>query len=166
MGVEELRGFVSERLPEYMVPAVFVWLDSLPLTVNGKVDREKLPVPEGGRPRLEQRFVAPRTSAERVLADVWGEVLGVSRIGVHDNFFALGGDSLMAVRAVGRIREAFPADYTLPELFSAPTIAGCAAVVERLLGEAADLDALVDEVAGLSDEEIAARLAEGERSHE
>ncbi|MFD0533578.1 phosphopantetheine-binding protein [Actinomadura luteofluorescens] len=108
----------------------------------------------------------PRSSAERVLAEVWGEVLGVSRIGVHDNFFTLGGDSLMAVRAVGRIREAFPADYTLPELFAAPTIAGCAATVERLLNEAADLDALMDEVAGLSDEEVAARLAEGEKSHE
>ncbi|WP_338743669.1 amino acid adenylation domain-containing protein [Actinomadura luteofluorescens] len=166
VGVEELRGFVGGRLPEYMVPAVFVWLGSLPLTVNGKVDRGALPVPEGERPRLGERFVEPRSSAERVLAEVWGEVLGVSRIGVHDNFFALGGDSLMAVRAVGRIREAFPADYTLPELFAAPTIAGCAATVERLLSEAADLDALMDEVAGLSDEEVAARLAEGEKSHE
>ncbi|MGC4954238.1 amino acid adenylation domain-containing protein [Actinomadura citrea] len=166
VGVEELRGFVSGRLPEYMVPAVFVWLGSLPLTVNGKVDRGALPVPEGERPRLGQRFVAPRTSAERVLAGLWSEVLGVSEIGVHDNFFTLGGDSLMAVRVVGRIREAFPADYTLPELFAAPSISGCAAAVERLLSDAADLDALVDEVAGLSDEEIAARLAEGEKSHE
>jgi acyl carrier protein len=149
-----------------MVPAVFVWLGSLPLTVNGKVDRGALPVPEGERPRLGQRFVAPRTSAERVLAGLWSEVLGVSEIGVHDNFFTLGGDSLMAVRVVGRIREAFPADYTLPELFAAPSISGCAAAVERLLSDAADLDALVDEVAGLSDEEIAARLAEGEKSHE
>ncbi|WP_373292927.1 AMP-binding enzyme, partial [Actinomadura citrea] len=93
VGVEELRGFVSGRLPEYMVPAVFVWLGSLPLTVNGKVDRGALPVPEGERPRLGQRFVAPRTSAERVLAGLWSEVLGVSEIGVHDNFFTLGGDS-------------------------------------------------------------------------
>ncbi|SNR35476.1 non-ribosomal peptide synthetase [Actinomadura mexicana] len=166
VGVEELREFVGSRLPEYMVPGVFVWLGSLPLTVNGKVDRERLPVPEGERPRLGQRFVEPRTSAERVLAGLWSEVLGVSRIGVHDNFFTLGGDSLMAVRVVGRIREAFPADYTLPEMFAAPSIAGCAAAVERLLSDAADLDALVDEVAGLSDEEIAARLAEGGKSHE
>ncbi|WP_329094669.1 amino acid adenylation domain-containing protein [Actinomadura citrea] len=102
VGVEELRGFVSGRLPEYMVPAVFVWLGSLPLTVNGKVDRGALPVPEGERPRLGQRFVAPRTSAERVLAGLWSEVLGVSEIGVHDNFFTLGGDSITSIVVMSR----------------------------------------------------------------
>ncbi|NYD44509.1 amino acid adenylation domain-containing protein/non-ribosomal peptide synthase protein (TIGR01720 family) [Actinomadura luteofluorescens] len=102
VGVEELRGFVGGRLPEYMVPAVFVWLGSLPLTVNGKVDRGALPVPEGERPRLGERFVEPRSSAERVLAEVWGEVLGVSRIGVHDNFFTLGGDSITSIVVMSR----------------------------------------------------------------
>lgn len=102
MGVEELREFVGSRLPEYMVPGVFVWLGSLPLTVNGKVDRERLPVPEGERPRLGQRFVEPRTSAERVLAGLWSEVLGVSRIGVHDNFFTLGGDSITSIVVMSR----------------------------------------------------------------
>jgi amino acid adenylation domain-containing protein/non-ribosomal peptide synthase protein (TIGR01720 family) len=97
----ELRSFVAEGLPDYMVPAHFVVLDELPLTPNGKLDRGALPAPEG-RPELDSAYVAPRTPAEEVLARIWCEVLGVERVGVHDNFFELGGDSILSIQIVAR----------------------------------------------------------------
>jgi len=135
----ELRNFLKDKLPDHMVPAVFVVLDALPLTTNGKVDRSALPPPDGQRPELAEVFVACRTPTEELLAEIWGQVLGVERIGVHDNFFELGGHSLLATQAVSRIREAFQVEMPLRRLFEAPTIVGLAETIDQNRG--ADLQA-------------------------
>jgi amino acid adenylation domain-containing protein len=122
-----LRDHLRERLPEYMVPAVFVRLERLPLTENGKLDRRALPAPQdelmapGSRP--------PENPTEKRIADIWSEVLGRSAVGVHDDFFDLGGHSLLATRVLSRLRQAFRFEITWTDLFANPTIAGLAALV-------------------------------------
>src|SRR5207247_11396817 len=96
--VTELRNWVKERLPEYMVPSAFVMLQAIPVTHNGKVDRRALPVPDTLRPDLEQGYLAPRTSAEESLASIWGEGLKLERVGADDNYFEIGGDSILAIQ--------------------------------------------------------------------
>jgi len=98
----DLRGWVGSRLPEYMIPQFWVTLDSLPLTANGKVDRQALPAPDSKRPELKESYVAPRNRVERLLTEVWEQVLGVQRVGVHDNFFELGGDSIRSILVIAR----------------------------------------------------------------
>ena len=126
----ELRVFLKEKLPEHMVPAVFVSLDSFPLTPNGKVDRRALPAPGETRPELDKELVESRTPTEEILADIWAQVLGVGRVGIHDNFFDLGGHSLLATQVVSRIREAFQMEMPLRRLFETPTVAGLAESIE------------------------------------
>ncbi|HUF34974.1 MAG TPA: amino acid adenylation domain-containing protein, partial [Gemmatimonadales bacterium] len=128
-GAGELRRALGERLPEYMVPSAFVALERLPLTANGKVDRQALPEPEGERPQLATPYARTRTPVEDVLAALWQELLGVETVGRHDNFFELGGDSILATRIVARVRTATGADLALGDLFAAPTVAGMAALV-------------------------------------
>ncbi len=133
LSISELRDFVGEKLPEYMVPSAFMTLDTLPLTPNGKVDRKALPQPEWTRPELESAFEAPRTTAEEMLAGIWTDVLGLDRVGVHDNFFELGGHSLLAIQVVSRVREAFQVEPALRDLFETPTIAGLAERIETVI---------------------------------
>ena len=135
----ELRGFLNDKLPEHMVPAVFVLLDAFPLTTNGKVNRRALPTPDDRRPELEQVFVACRTPTEELLAAIWSQVLGIERVGIYDNFFQLGGHSLLATQVVSRIREAFQVEMPLRRLFEAPTVAGLAESVD--VGRGAGLQA-------------------------
>jgi amino acid adenylation domain-containing protein len=122
-----LRAFLSAKLPDYMVPAVFVTLSALPLTPNGKVDRRALPEPDRLQP--EDAFVPPESPEERSLAAIWCEVLGVERVGVHDDFFRLGGHSLLAAQVIARVRRDLQVDLPLRSLFQAPTVAGLAAAV-------------------------------------
>ena len=122
-----LRRSLRERLPEHMVPAVFVMLAALPLTPNGKVDRKALPAPEQ---RAEDTWMAPRSPVEEVIAGIWAELLGLERIGATDHFFDLGGHSLLATRVMSRLRSAFEIEMPLRDLFEAPTLAGLAARVE------------------------------------
>jgi amino acid adenylation domain-containing protein len=129
----ELREHARVRLPEYMVPSAFVVLDALPRTPNGKLDRGALPAPDASAPRGTE-YAAPRTPAEARLAAVFAEVLGVPRVGIHDDFFALGGHSLLATRVVSRVREAFGVELPLRALFEAPTVAGLAPRVDALRG--------------------------------
>ncbi|WP_203854857.1 non-ribosomal peptide synthetase, partial [Dactylosporangium siamense] len=117
---------LRSRLPEYMVPSVFVSLPALPLSANGKVDRAALPAPDLSRPA--DAFVAPEGPVQEVLAGIWAEVLGVERVGVHDNFFALGGHSLLATRVVSRVRLAFEVELPVAALFDTPTVAELAEI--------------------------------------
>nr|QEO74596.1 condensation domain-containing protein [uncultured bacterium] len=121
-----LREWLSARLPAYMVPAAFVTLDSLPLTVNGKLDRKALPEPDLG---AAAEYVPPRTATERVIADVWADVLGAPRVGTKDNFFELGGDSILSIQVISRLRAALGAELSHRALFTAPTVAGLAELV-------------------------------------
>jgi amino acid adenylation domain-containing protein len=130
--VPQLRQFLAEKLPQYMVPSAFVMLDALPLTAIGKVDRAALPAPEQARSELEGAFVAPRTATERALAGIWEQVLGVEHVGLHDDFFELGGHSLLATQVISRVRDAFQVDIPLRTLFQAPTVAGLAEYVETI----------------------------------
>ncbi|HYG08482.1 MAG TPA: amino acid adenylation domain-containing protein, partial [Pyrinomonadaceae bacterium] len=128
----ELQRYIRERLPEYMVPAVIVELDEMPLTVNGKVDRLALPAPEWYDERGRD-FIAARTPVEEMLTAIWSEVLGVGQIGVSDNFFDLGGHSLLATQVVSRVRTAFSVDVALRQLFKHPVMADFALVIESAL---------------------------------
>src|SRR6266487_832295 len=127
----ELRGFLGERMPEFMVPSVFVELAGLPLTPNGKLDRAALPVPEGVRPDLGAGFVAPAGPVQELLAGIWAQVLGTGRVGAGDSFFELGGHSLLAAQVISRIRAVFGVEVPLAALFDQPTVAGLAAVIEN-----------------------------------
>jgi amino acid adenylation domain-containing protein/non-ribosomal peptide synthase protein (TIGR01720 family) len=127
--VRELRERLGTRLPEYMVPAAFVVLEALPRNTSGKVDRKALPLP-GVAPRSDG-FVAPRTEAERRLAELWTRTLGVERVGVTDSFFELGGHSLLATQLVSRVRGTFGVDLPLRAVFEAPTLEALARRVEE-----------------------------------
>ncbi len=131
--VGELQAMVSAALPDYMVPAVFVELQSLPLTPSRKVDRAALPSPDHARPDLTAEFTPPGTPTEEILAGIWCEVLGVDRVGIHDDFFLLGGHSLLATRVVSRLKITFGVELALPVLFDQPTVAGLAEVLEAEL---------------------------------
>src|SRR5581483_1948220 len=128
----ELRGWVKERLPEYMVPVAMVAMERLPLSPNGKVDRKNLPAPEYRRPELEGEYQQARTPAEEVMAGIWAEVLKLQQVGVHDDFFALGGHSLLATQVISRVRQAFQVELPLRALFEASTVAGLTERVEAL----------------------------------
>ena len=121
-GGAELRGLVAGRLPDYMVPSAFVWIDAIPLTANGKLDRAALPAPAQPNPDSGRAFAPPRDAFERQLAAVWEEVLGTGPIGLHDNFFELGGHSLLAVVLMSRIEKICDIPLTPAVLFEAPTL--------------------------------------------
>jgi non-ribosomal peptide synthase protein (TIGR01720 family) len=125
----ELRTYLKQRLPEYMIPVAFVVLDKLPLNNNGKVDRKRLPAPETSRPSLAGTYVEPRNEAEQVLARLWSEVLSVKQVGIHDNFFELGGDSILAVQIIARAHQA-GLQLTAKQVFYQQTIAELAAAAE------------------------------------
>jgi acyl carrier protein len=119
---EGLRLLLKEQLPGYMVPSALVVLAALPLTPNSKVDRAALPAPEGER-QTGEAYVAPQSELEQRLAAIWREVLGVERIGIHDNFFEVGGHSLLATQIVSRVRSALDDSLTLTAFFANPTLA-------------------------------------------
>ena len=138
-GPADLRAFLSERLPSALVPSAFVFLDRLPLTPNGKLDRRALPAPAPSNAGAERSYAAPRTPIERMLADMWAEVLRVPRVGVQDDFFALGGHSLRATQVVARVRAALRIELPLRAFFETPTIGGLAVTVAQRLLEASEV---------------------------
>ncbi|MCC5659230.1 amino acid adenylation domain-containing protein [Nostoc sp. XA010] len=117
----ELRRFLKQKLPEYMVPSAFVQLEALPVTANGKVDRRALPVPDTARPELENVFVAPSTPEEKILVTIWTKVLGVEKVGINDNFFALGGDSIRSIQVLSQAKEQ-GLSFSVQQLFKYQTI--------------------------------------------
>ena len=161
LDLSTLRRSLRNHLPEYMLPAAFVLLDTFPLTPNGKVDRHALPAPEQTRPVLEDAFVAPRNRTEESLAEIWGAVIGVASVGVRDNFFALGGHSLLAIQMLSRVRDAFDIEIPVPTFFAHPTVAGLAEALGQQqldqVGEA-ELARLLAEVEELSLDETQVQL--------
>ncbi|TNV64185.1 non-ribosomal peptide synthase/polyketide synthase, partial [Corallococcus exiguus] len=139
-GTEALRAFLSERLPEYMVPGAFVSLKALPLTSSGKVDRRALPVPDIASGEAPE-YVAPRNPTEEQLASLWADLLRVERVGVHDDFFALGGHSLLATQLLSRVRAALQVELPLRAVFKAPTLAALASALEEARGRSEGLQA-------------------------
>ncbi|HEX8191019.1 MAG TPA: amino acid adenylation domain-containing protein [Pyrinomonadaceae bacterium] len=160
--VPELRRFLQQTLPDYMLPSSFVSVGALPLTPHGKVDRRQLPPP--GRQRSEPggSYVAPRNAVEEVLADIWAQVLEVERVGAHDNFFDLGGHSLLGTQVTSRIFDAFSVELPLRRLFESPTPSGLA---DALLEASPDRPGterraeLLSRLSRLSDEQVQAMLA-------
>ena len=143
--VTMLRQYLKERLPEYMVPHAFVMLEKYPLTSSGKVDRKALPVPESSRPELEDAFVAPQTSNEKLLAGIWSQVLRIERVGIQDNFFELGGDSIMSFQVIAKAKQA--GLRLIPrQIFQYQTIAALAAVAERVSSPIAEQVLVTGEV--------------------
>jgi acyl carrier protein len=135
----ELRAYLKEKLPEFMLPSAFVLLDEMPLLPSGKIDRQLLPAPELTRDDVGQPYVAPRTDVEEAVAEIWSGLLGVKQVGVHDNFFELGGHSILATRVVSRVREEFALEVPLRRLFDSPTVAGLSlAIVQQYAGQLDD----------------------------
>jgi amino acid adenylation domain-containing protein len=130
--VPDLRRFLKEKLPEYMIPSAFVFLEALPVLPSGKVNRQALPAPDKARPELEEAFVSPRSPTERALAGIWAQVLGLEQVGVHDSFFELGGHSLLATQVVSRVRQALHLELPVRSLFEEPTIAGWSRYIEAI----------------------------------
>ncbi|MDZ8183920.1 MAG: amino acid adenylation domain-containing protein [Nostoc sp. ChiSLP02] len=152
-----LRNFLKAKLPDYMIPTAFVFLDKFPLTPNGKLNRRALPAPDSYQRNIEVDFVAPRTPIEEELATIWKEVLKLKQVGIHDNFFELGGHSLLATQVVSRLKEAFSLDFPLRYLFENPTIAELAQKVNEQV-ENDDLARILAEVDELSEEEVRKEL--------
>jgi len=132
-GFTELRNFLAARLPEYMVPSLFVALEALPLNANGKVDRTALPVPGSENTLRDDSFAAPRTHLEERVAGILAPLLGMDRVSLNDNFFLLGGHSLLGTQLIARVRDAFRVELTLRDIFEAPRVAQLSAEIERLL---------------------------------
>jgi amino acid adenylation domain-containing protein len=131
--IEQLRRHLKEKLPAYMVPAHFVFLDVLPLTTSGKVDRRALPGPAPGNPALAGSYASPANQMEEILADIWASVLGLERVGRDDDFFDLGGHSLLATKLLYRIQEALGVALPLRRIFDGPTVAAAAKTIENLM---------------------------------
>lgn len=147
--VPQLRQYLKGRTPAYMVPDVFVPLDSLPLTTNGKIDRERLVEISKASRGSDDNFVAPRTELEEELAGLWTGILKVERVGINDNFFDLGGHSLLATRLMFQLREHFHVDVPLRALFEAPTIATLAPVIVQSQLEQIDSEEMAQALSAL-----------------
>ncbi|OKH20883.1 hypothetical protein NIES593_17295 [Hydrococcus rivularis NIES-593] len=134
--VEDLRHFLQEKLPEYMVPSAFIALKALPLTANGKVDRNALP----DRDELSNNFVPPRNPVEEVIASIWAEILNLKQVNIYDDFFALGGHSLLATQVISRLRKAFKVELSLRQLFEMPTVVELGKQIETAMKAGKDLE--------------------------
>lgn len=154
---DEVRGFARESLPDFMVPSRIVFLRSLPLTGSGKVDRMALADPERFRPEVRADFAPPRNRTEEKVGKVWGELLKLDRVGIHDDFFDLGGHSLLVTQVVSRLRREFRIELPLRSVFECPTVAALAAEIDRR--QQADEGRLMKSIESLSEEEAQALLA-------
>jgi amino acid adenylation domain-containing protein len=161
----ELYAFLKEKIPTYMIPSIFVTIEKIPLTPNGKVNRRELPVPEFSEDEASANFMAPRTPVEETLAEIWRETLSVSQVGVESNFFDLGGHSLLATRVISQIREKFGVELPLRVLFESPTIAGLGQHLDTVQSKETELQrilSMLENVESISEEEVTALLAKAE----
>jgi acyl-CoA synthetase (AMP-forming)/AMP-acid ligase II/acyl carrier protein len=168
----ELRAYLKERLPEYMVPGAYVQLEQMPLSPNRKVDRKALPEPEGAGVERETEYVAARTPVEELLVEIWAELLGLERVSIHDNFFELGGHSLLATQLVSKLQQTLVIEVPLRQIFETPTIAEFAAAISQNSDymqneDQAVVNELLSRLEQLSDSEIEMlMLAEQEEAQE
>jgi acyl carrier protein len=130
-----LQDFLRERLPAYMMPSIFVRLESLPLTSSGKVDRACLPAPSAKNTISDGAYIAPCTVVEQRLSGILANLLGIDQVGVDENFFLLGGHSLLGTQVITQVRDTFGVEFRLQTLFEAPTVAELSAEIDRLLLE-------------------------------
>ena len=159
--VSALRSALARTLPDHMVPSTFVTLDALPLTPAGKVDRRALPAPARVRPELNDPFVGPRTPLERVVAEIWADLLALDRVGIHDNFLDLGGHSLLATQIISRVISTVQVELPVRALFDSPTVAEMVLVIlqnQAKRVEPGSLERMLAELEALSDKEAEARL--------
>jgi hypothetical protein len=158
---EALRAYTRERLPEYMVPAAFVWLEALPLTPNGKADKRALPQPQWGEAETLSTEQLPRTELEKALAAIWAEVLEMPRISRNASFFDLGGHSLLAIQCISRVRSRLRLEVPVRVLFEAPILEDFAAILpryEQVPGLANASARLLLRISKMSAEELEAQL--------
>ena len=157
-----LRAHLQERLPDYMLPSAYVFLETLPQTANGKVDRAILPAPDSVPFEKQPHYVAPRDAVEQALADLWAEVLKVDRVGIHDNFFEIGGHSLLATQLVSRVRSTLRVEIPLQALFRAPSVEAFAAILLQDATRKAKVEKtaqLIAKIKHLSDREVQQMLS-------
>jgi len=162
----DLRSYVRKKLPDYMVPARFIFLDALPVSPNGKIDRKALPVPGRSRPELDVPYIAARSPVETELAKIWAEVLAIDRVGIHDNFFDLGGHSLAATRVISRVIQKCQLELPIKALFESPTVAEMALVItlnQTRKANQEELERMLSELGKMSEEEAETVLAKGRR---
>jgi amino acid adenylation domain-containing protein len=167
-GVTELRNFLNERLPSYMMPAVYIKLSTFPRLTTGKVDRNALPPPSTRRPELDTPFVQPGTALEVEMARIWGEVLSIDRIGINDNFSDLGGNSLAAFRVISRVNDTFQIHLPVKSFLDSPTVAEMAMVVMQSDAKSANegyLPRLLGEIEALSEDEARRLVVAGMQSN-
>jgi amino acid adenylation domain-containing protein len=155
-----LREYLATRVPEYMIPSQYVFLEQMPLTPNGKIDRKQLPEPDPNLRPEERAYVAPRTKIEETIAGIWTELLGVERISVNDGFFELGGDSLLISRLVARIHTVFDVNLPIRSIFLTPTLKNIAAAVKAQRALKNDQSYVEDFLEELSDDQVDALLKE------
>jgi acyl-coenzyme A synthetase/AMP-(fatty) acid ligase/acyl carrier protein len=164
-GPRELRRRLLEKLPSYAVPSMFILLDSMPMTATGKIDRRRLPQPDGTRPELREQFVEPRSPVEEQLARIWAEVLNVERVGAFDNFVDLGGDSLQAARVIGRVMKQFHVRLPLQTVVDSSNLAEMTVIIVDSQSESIDepeLDDLLGDLERLSETEARSRLEQND----
>ena len=161
---QALRGFLKQRLPDYMLPSSYVLLDEFPLTPNGKLDRQALPRPDNIRSEVAAQFAAARTPLEHVLCGIWSDVLAAKQVGIHDSFFELGGHSLLALKIISEVRDTLQVKTQLHEFLRTPTVAGLAATILENSEEVTKVQRIAQvlfDMNQLSDEEVEALLDDG-----
>ncbi|MEO6034417.1 MAG: non-ribosomal peptide synthetase, partial [Verrucomicrobiota bacterium] len=158
--VPALRDFLKSKLPEYMVPGIFVFLATFPLTPSGKIDRTALPAPDSVRPELGKQFVPPATPLEIEVAQIWSEVFRIDQVGRDDNFFELGGHSLLAIQITARLRQKLGVELALPSIFKSPTVGRLAeTILESMIENSSDEDSTLQWLDELSEEDAKKLLA-------
>jgi len=154
----DLRIYLKEKLPDYMIPSTFIQLEALPLNANGKVDRRALAAHEAERSDIEREYAGPTTPTEELLCEIWSEVLRKERISIHDNFFEIGGHSLLATQVISRMRQAFSVQVPLRKLFESPTVSSLAASIEFEVedpqDELAKIAQILEQLDQFSDDEV------------
>ncbi len=168
LSTSEIRNYLLKKLPEYMAPSIYIQLEAMPVTPNGKIDRSALPSPNRDRIEGDNPFVAPRTPHEAKLTEIWSEVLGVEKVGVHDNFFELGGHSLLMIQAVARIRELFNVEIPIQTFFQGPTVADLATAVVQTQASnknSDEIDYILNLLEQSSQDELESMLAKLSRAN-